>query len=72
MDKNFSMQDAMRMANTDAGKQLLKLLQQNNADALKQAMSQANQGDYSNLSKTLTPLLNSPEVQQLLKQMGGK
>lgn len=72
MDKNFSMQDAMRMANTDAGKQLLTLLQQNNADALKQAMSQANQGDYRNLSKTLAPLINSPEVQQLLKQMGGK
>lgn len=72
MDKNFSMQDAMRMANTDAGKQLLNLLQQNNADALKCAMSQANEGDFSNLSKTLAPLLSSPEVQQLLKQMGGK
>jgi len=72
MDKNFSMQDAMRMANTDAGKQLLNLLQQNNADALNQAMSQANEGDFSNLSKTLAPLLSSPEVQQLLKQMGGK
>ena len=72
MDKNFSMQDAMQMANTEAGKQLLKLLQSNNADALKQAMSQAKQGDYSGLSKTLAPLMNKPEVQQLLRQMGGK
>ena len=72
MDKNFSMQDAMRIASTEAGQQLFKLLQNNNADALKQAMSLANQGDYSSLSKTLAPLLNKPEIQQLLKQMGGK
>ena len=72
MDKNFSMQDAMRMASTEAGQQLFKLLQNNNTDALKQAMSEANQGDYSSLSKTLAPLLNKPEIQQLLKQMGGK
>ena len=72
MDKNFSMQDAMQMANTEAGKQLFKLLQSNNADALKQAMSQANQGDYNSLSKTLAPLINNPDIQRLLKQMGGK
>ena len=72
MEKNFSKQDAMRMANTDAGQQLLTFLQNNNSDALKQAMIQASQGDYSSLSKTLAPLINNPEVQQLLKQMGGK
>ena len=75
MDKhspNFSMQDAMRVANTDAGKQLLELLQANNGDALKQAMNQANSGDYSSLSKTLAPILASEDVQKLLKQLGGK
>ncbi len=75
MDKhspNFSMQDAMRMANTDAGKQLLELLQKQNGDALNQAMNQAKGGDYSNLSKTLAPLLASEDVQKLLKQLGGK
>ena len=72
MDKKFSMQDAMQMANTEAGKQLLKLLQSDNSDALKQAMSQAKQGDYNGLSMTLAPLMNKPEVQQLLKQLGGK
>ena len=67
----FSIQDAMRMANTDAGKQLLNLLQQSNSEALNKAMAQANAGDYNNLSQTLAPLLASPEVQKLLKQMGG-
>ena len=72
MSKNFSMQDAMRMANTDAGKQLLALLQNGNSDAFTQAMQQASQGDYSGLSKTLAPMLASGEVQKLLEQMGGK
>ncbi len=72
MDKNFSMQDAMRVANTDAGKQLLAMLQSGNSDAFAQAMKQASQGDYSALSKTLAPMLASAEVQKLLKQMGGK
>ena len=69
---NFSMQDAMRMANSDAGKQLLQLLQRQNSPAISQAMEQASKGDYTNLSKTLAPLLESSDIQRLLKQMGGK
>ena len=72
MDKNFSIQDAMKMANTETGKKLLNTLQKGNADALAQAMQQAKQGDYSELQKTLAPMLASAEVQKLLKQMGGK
>ena len=72
MDKNFSIQDAMRMANTDAGKKLLNTLQTSNSDTFAQAMAQAKQGDYSELQKTLAPILASAEVQKLLKQMGGK
>ena len=72
MDKNFSIQDAMQAANTEAGQQLFKLLKSSNSDLLKQAMRQADQGDYSSLSQTLAPLISKPEVQQLLKQMGEK
>ena len=69
--KSFGMQDAMRLANSQAGKQLLGKIQKSNPKELEQAMAQAAQGDYSNLTETLKPLLASEEIQKLLKQLGG-
>ena len=69
---NFSMQEALRMAKSPAGQQLLTLLQQSNPDALKTAMQQASAGDYSQIRQTLAPLLASEDVQKLLRQMGGQ
>lgn len=74
MQKNFddfSMQDAMRLMSSPAGKQLLALLQQTDPDAFKQAKAQASSGDYSQIGQTLAPLLASEEVKKLLKQLGG-
>ena len=69
---NFSMHEAMRLAKSDAGQQLMAMLQAQNSDSLKQAMSQASRGDYSQLKQTLAPMLASPEVQKLLSQLGRK
>ena len=69
--KKFSMKDAAKLANSDAGKQLLSQIQKSNPKELEQALTQAAQGDYSNLSETLKPLLASEQIQKLLKQMGG-
>lgn len=74
MEKNadqFSMQEAMRLAQSDAGKQLLALLKKENGAALQQAMDQASTGDYEQVKKTMTSLLASPEAQALLRQLGG-
>ena len=38
---NFSMQEALRLAGSDAGQQLLALLRQSNGTQLQQAMEQA-------------------------------
>ena len=70
--KNFSMQDAMRLANTPAGQQLLALLQQSDSAALRSAMEQASAGNYAQAKQVLGPLLDSPDVQKLLQQLGGK
>ena len=67
---NFSMQEAMRLAKSDAGQQLLAMLQAQNSDSLKQAMSQASKGEYDKLKQTLAPLLASAEAQKLLAQLG--
>ena len=68
---NFSMQEALRLAKSPAGQQLLALLQQSDPEALKKAMEQASSGDYSQISQTLGPMLASEDVKKLLQQMGG-
>lgn len=70
--KNFSMQDAMRLASTPAGRQLLAILQQSDSAAMRSAMEQASNGNYEQAKQVLGPLLASPEVQKLLQQLGGK
>lgn len=70
--KSFSMQDAMRLANTPAGQQLLALLQKSDTTEMRNAMEQASSGNYEQAKQILGPLLNSPEVQKLLQQLGGK
>ena len=68
---NFSMQEALRLANSDAGQQLLALLKQENGSALQRAMDQAGAGDYEQVQKTLGSLLESPQAQALLRQLRG-
>lgn len=68
---NFSMQDAMRLANSPAGQQLLALLKQADPDALQKAKAQASAGNYSAISQILAPMLESEDVKKLLKQLGG-
>lgn len=66
-----AIQEAMRMAQSPAGQQLLRLLQQGNSQALQQAMNSAASGDYESAKKALSTVLNDPQAQKLLRQMGG-
>ena len=68
----FSMEEAMRLMNTDAGKKLIALLQSSNDPGLQKAMDQAAKGDLAQAKASLGKITASPEVQALLKQMGGK
>ena len=63
-------QEARRIAATPAGQELVKLLQRNGGDELKQAMAKAAAGDYSGAQKALSALLQDPEAQKLLNQLG--
>lgn len=73
MDRNsdFSMADAMRLAQTPAGQQLIALLQQQGSVDMQQALNQAASGNYQQVKEQLLPLLQSPQIQALLKQLGG-
>lgn len=66
-----AIREAMRMAQSPAGQQLLRLLQQGNSQALQQAMQSAASGDYESAKNALSAVLNDPQAQKLLKQMGG-
>ena len=66
---HFSMEDAKRLAQTDAGQKLVALLQSQNSPQLQAAIQQASTGNYEQLKKTLGTLMASPEAQTLLKQL---
>lgn len=69
--QKLSMQDAMKLANSQAGQQLLALLRNTHSDKIDQAMSQASAGDYAQLSKTMEELIDSPQAKMLLEQLRG-
>lgn len=67
--ENFSVQKAMKLANSDAGKQLIAYLQRKNSPDLNNAMQLAAKGDYDSLKTALSSLLQSEEAKGLLKQL---
>ena len=68
--EDFSVQEALRLAKSPAGRQLMAMLQRSDSGQLQQAMQQASAGDYAKASQTLNSLLGSEEAQALLKELG--
>lgn len=68
--QEFSMQQAVQLAGTPAGQQLIALLKKNGGDEFEKAMRSAAGGDYSAAKALITAALSSPEGQELLKQLG--
>ena len=66
-----AIREAMRMAQTPAGQQLIQLLRAGNSQELKTAMDRAAAGDYTAAKQALSGILSNPEAQKLLSQMGG-
>ena len=67
---NLSMQEALRLAKSEAGQQLFAALRNQNSAAMDQAMAQAAAGNYGQVKDTLSSLLSSPEIKSLLEQIG--
>ena len=70
--QDFSMEEALRVAKSPAGQQLLSMLQQSESGKLQQVVDQASAGNYSQASKILDALLSSPDAKKLLQQLGGE
>ena len=67
--QNFSMQDALRLAKSDAGQRLLAILKQSDGPQLEKARDSATTGDYSGAMQALSSLLEREDVRRLLKQL---
>ncbi len=68
-NKNDNMKEAMRLAATPAGQQLIQLLQASGGASIEQARLHAANGNMEQAKAALSELLKSPRVQQLMKQM---
>jgi len=67
--EDFSVQEAMRLANTPAGQQLLAMLRQENSDQMAKIMDMAKAGDMTGAGNALKTMLTDRQVQALLKKM---
>ena len=70
--QDFSIQEAQRLAKTPEGQELMRLLQEKDNAALEKAMADASAGNYREAGKALSSMLSSPEIRQLIRQLGGK
>lgn len=69
-DNPNPMQEAMKIASTPAGQQLMKLLRKNGGQELQEAIAKAASGDYAQAKQAISALLADPEAKKLLEQLG--
>jgi hypothetical protein len=70
-NNNDVMAKALRMAQSEAGQQLLSMLKHSGGQELDQAMNQAAAGDYTAAKLLLNNLMKDPQAQELMKRLGG-
>ena len=72
MQKNsedFSVQEAMRLAQSPAGRELIAMLQRTDSGQLQQIMQNAKTGNMTQAGQMLQTMLSSPEAQKLLDEL---
>lgn len=69
-DAGFDLAEAIRLARTPAGKQLLELFQKNDSEQLRSALEKANSGDFSQAKEAINAFLSTPDAKALLEQIG--
>lgn len=72
MQKNFdsfALQEAMRLANSDVGQELMALLQKQYGQQLQDAMACAGKGDMGSAKEAIRKCMEDPAAQALLRRM---
>ena len=67
----ISPQDIMALIRSPIGQQLLIMLRQQNPGNLAQASQLAMSGDYAGAQAALASVMQDPNIQALLRQLGG-
>ena len=67
--EDFSVQEAMRLAKTPAGQQLLAILKQEKGDKLQAIIRLAQEGNMQAAGNALQGVLSSSNAQNLIKEM---
>ena len=68
----IAMGEAMKLASTPEGKELLNLLQQQHGPQVQSAIAQAQAGNYDQLKSTLATLMDTPAGKALIAQLRGQ
>ena len=72
MEKNngtFSMEDMKKLANSDAGRQLMAMLQASHGSTAEAVRKNMASGDAEQAKKALAAFLADPKAQALLRQL---
>lgn len=67
--KDFSLEEAMRLAGTKTGRQLLQMLRSEHGQAMQAAAETAKAGDIEKTRQALSAFLSDPKTKALLQQL---
>ena len=68
-NNEHAIQEAMRIAKSSAGQQLLRMLQQGNQESLNRAMQSAAAGNYEQAKMILNEVLSDPQAKEILRKL---
>ncbi len=66
---SFSQADIQKLLQSQQGKRLLQLLRSDGGSTMGQASQAAKAGDYARAIQLLQPLMNTPDSNQILKEI---
>ena len=67
--QDLPISEAMRLAATPQGQQILKQLQEQHGDLMQSAIQRAQSGDYTQVKQMISSLLQSPDGKALLDNL---
>ena len=67
--ENFDPKEIRRLANSDAGKQLMAMLKHQHGDQMQQVMDSMKKGDIQQAQKALSAFMADPRTSALIKQL---
>ena len=69
---DVSIQQAMQLARTPEGQQLIAYLRSSGGKDFQTALQQASRGDYAAVKDIVSRMLTDPDARKLLEQLGRK